>query len=79
MLQYRFSKPDVTVEVRKSKLDQPDPKNPYKIFECLCRRPGRRFAVPRKTYNITATSQAAAARMAYESFIKDCLSNGGKE
>lgn len=79
MQQYRFSKPDVTVEVRKSPLDTPEPRNPYKIFECLCRLPGKRFTGPRKTYNITATSQAAAARMANDSFIKDCLSNGGEK
>ena len=70
MQKYRFSQPRIIVEVSKSPLDQPEPGNRYTIFDCLC-RPFGRTQGPRKKYQITATTPAAAARMAIENYRKD--------
>lgn len=71
MQKYRFSNPaSSVVEVSKSPLDRPESGNRYTIFDCLCRPLGRKQG-PRKTYQITATTPAAAARMAIENYRKD--------
>ena len=70
MQKYKFSNPATVVEVSKSPLDRPEPGNPYTIFDCLC-RPFGRAQGPRKKYQITATTPAAAARMAIENYRKD--------
>lgn len=71
MQKYRFSNPVSVVEVSKSPLDRPEPGNRYSIFDCLCRGFGQNNKAPRKKYQITATTPAAAARMAIENYRKD--------
>ena len=72
MQKYRFSNPPASVvEVSKSPLDRPEPGNRYTIYDCLCRGFGYNNKAPRKTYQITATTSAAAARMAIENYRKD--------
>lgn len=71
MQKYRFSQPRIIVEVSKSPLDQPEPGNRYTIFDCLCRPIGISKCGPRKTYQITATTPAAAGRMARDNYAKD--------
>lgn len=71
MQKYRFSNPASVVEVSKSPLDRPEPGNRYTIFDCMCRGFGQNINAPRKKYQITATSAAAAARMAIENYRKD--------
>lgn len=71
MQKYRFSNPaSSVVEVSKSPLDRPEPGNRYTIFDCLCRPLGRKQG-PRKKYQVTAITPAAAARIAIENYRKD--------
>lgn len=71
MQKYRFSNPVTVVEVSKSPLDRPEPGNRHTIFDCFCRGFGQNNKAPRKTYQITATTPAAAARMAIKNYRKD--------
>lgn len=72
MQKYRFSNPaSSVVEVSKSPLDRPEPGNRYTIYDCLCRGFGYNNKAPRKTYQITAITPAAAARIAIENYRKD--------
>lgn len=71
MQKYRFSNPASVVEVSLSPLDRPEPGSPYKIFDCLCRLFGRNRKGPHKTYQVTATTPAQAARFAIEKFRKE--------
>ena len=71
MQKYRFSNPATVVEVSKSPLNRPEPGFRYSIFDCLCRGYGQNNKAPRKTYQITATTPAAAARKANENYRKD--------
>lgn len=77
MNKYRFSNPTTVVEVRTSPLDKPDAKNPYTIFDCICRPYAQRLGKPRKAYQITAVSPSAAARMAFGFYLNDFF-NGKK-
>ena len=71
MHKFKFSNASV-VEVSKSPLNAPDPRNPYTIFDCLCRPFGRgRSKGPRKTYQVTATTPSQAARFAIEMYRND--------
>lgn len=76
MQKYRFANPASVVEVSKSPLDRPEPGNRYTIFDCLCRGFGQNNHGPRKTYQITAPTAGAAARMAMEFYRKDCFGDG---
>lgn len=69
-MKYRFNKPLMVVDVSISPLNKPEKGNNYTIFECLC-RPYNRAPGPRKSYEITATSAAAAARMANHNYKTD--------
>lgn len=71
MTKYRFTDPKIVVEVSKSPLNKPEPGNPYYIFDCLCRPFGHNMKGPRKIYQITATTLAAAARMAFNNYKSD--------
>lgn len=71
MQKYKFSNPVSIVEVSISPLDRPDPRNPYKIFDCLCHLFGKNKTGPHKTYQVTATTPSQAARFAIEMFRKD--------
>lgn len=71
MQKYRFSNPaSSVVEVSKSPLAVREPGNRYTIFDCLCRPLGRKQG-PRKKYQVTAITPAAAARIAIENYRKD--------
>ena len=70
MQKFKFGNPASVVEVSKSPLDRPEPGNRYTAYDCLCRPFGRKQG-PRNTYQITATTPAAAARMAIENYRKD--------
>ena len=76
MQKYKFSNPLSVVEVSQSPLDKPDPRNPYTIYDCLCRGFGQNNHAPRKTYQITATTPSAAARMAIQFYRKDFFGDG---
>ena len=69
-MKYRFNKPLMVVDVTISMRNRPEPGNRYTIFNCLC-RPYNRAPGPRKSYEITATSAAAAARMANHNYKSD--------
>lgn len=64
MQKYRFSNPTTVVEVVSRLTDNT-------IFDCLCRLYGYHKRGPRKTYTITATSGASAARQANELYRKE--------
>lgn len=76
MQKYKFSNPVSIVEVSQSPLDKPDPRNPYTIYDCLCRGFGQNNHAPRKTYQITATSPFAAAQLAIKFYRKDFFGDG---
>ena len=76
MQKYRFSNPVSVVEVSQSPLNRPEKGNPYTIYDCLCRGFGQNNHGPRKTYQITAVTPGAAARMAMEFYRKDCFGDG---
>jgi hypothetical protein len=75
MQKFKFGNPLSFVEVIKSPLDYPERGNRYTIFDCHCRLFGRTKG-PRKTYQITATTPGAAARMAIEMYRKDYFADG---
>ena len=76
MQKYKFSNPLSVVEVSISPLDKPDPRNPYTIFDCLCRGFGQNNKAPRKTYQITASRPLAAAQLAIKFYRKDFFEDG---
>lgn len=71
MVKYRFTDPKIVVEVSKSPYDRPERGNSYTIYDCLARPFGHNMKGPRKTYQITATSASAAARMAHHNYKMD--------
>ena len=70
MQKYKFSNPASVVVVSLSAADDRDPRNPYKIYDCLCRLFRRRTG-PHITYKITAATPSQAARIAIERFRKE--------
>lgn len=76
MQKYRFSNPVSVVEVSQIPLNRPEKGNPYTIYDCLCRGFGRNNKSPRKTYQITATTPSAAARMAIKFYREDFFGDG---
>lgn len=70
MQKFKFGNPASVVEVSKSPLDRPEPGNPYKIYDCLCRLFRRRTG-PHITYKITAATPSQAARKAIEKFRQE--------
>lgn len=76
MQKYKISNPTSVVEVSESPINKPDPRNPYTIYDCLCRGFGQNNRSPRKTYQITATSPFGAAQLAIKFYRSDFFSNG---
>lgn len=70
MQKYKFSNPASVVAVSISPLNKEDPRNPNKIYDCLCRLFRRRTG-PHITYKITAATPSQAARIAIERFRKE--------
>ena len=69
-MKYRFNNPLMVVDVAISMRKCPEPGNGKTIFDCLC-RPYNSAPGPRKKYEITASSAAAAARMANANYKSD--------
>lgn len=76
MQKFKFGNPASVVEVSKSPLDRPEPGNRYTIFDCLCRGFGQNNKAPRKTYQVTATTPSAAARLAIGFYRNDFFTDG---
>ena len=76
MQKFKFSNPASVVEVSKSPLDRPEPGNRYTIFDCFCRGFGQNNKAPRKTYQVTATTPSAAARLAIGFYRNDFFTDG---
>lgn len=71
MQKYKFSNPaSVVVVSSASTVYERDPRNPNKIYDCLCRLFRRRTG-PHITYKITAATPSQAARIAIERFRKE--------
>lgn len=70
MQKFKFGNPASVVEVSISPLNKEDPRNPNKVYDCLCHLFRRRTG-PHKTYHITAATPSQAARFAIGKFRKE--------
>lgn len=70
MQKYKFSNPASVVEVSLSPASEPNPRDPNKIYLCLCRLFRKRKG-PHVPYQIVAATPSQAARKAIEKFRQE--------